>query len=61
MIKFDCDSCKKEIKERDFKFQAQMQEIKKIFSGGGTNPTLIQRQIDLCKSCYSKHLESVLK
>ena len=47
-----CDQCEKEITDKDFRFEARVQEIKQAILSGNPQPQLIDKVIDLCKKCY---------
>jgi len=62
-IKIYCDICSKEPTELDFAFEARLSEIRTKFVGKEINihQEKYQRLIHICKDCYQKYLEKLLK
>ena len=47
-----CDNCQQEIIDKDFRFEARVQEIKQLLISNNARPQLVDTVIDFCKKCY---------
>jgi len=57
MTKTFCDGCKKEIEDKNFKFEGMVREVKQSLVNGATRPQLVEKLIHLCKKCYDDKLD----
>ena len=64
MITIICDICKQEIKNQDFMFDATVKELKDLLEVGNgglnTQKKLDVKNIQICKECYYKRINSLI-
>jgi len=58
MLQALCDICSKEIKDKNFSFEAQKQEV--ITDLGSGSKVMDKKLIHICKECYDKRLKELL-
>lgn len=64
-LKIFCDVCGNEPKDTTFVFEAEIMEVRDIYSVTETNlnpkKQMFKKQVQICKECYEKHIKPHLK